>query len=144
VSDRLVGAFARFVSRRSDEQLAGLMDGWLRRPLLWAIFRLAPRRVDRESVAGDSALIEIKVRRRRGGRPDRHVLLVSRGRCTVSRKDLGEPDSTVSFEPVAFLRFVAGQERARDLFLGRRISVDGSLLVAAELPSLLRVRERPG
>jgi SCP-2 sterol transfer family len=144
VSERVAGAFNRFVRKRSDAELAALMEGWLRRPLLWSIFRFAPRRLDRQRAAGEAALIEIRVRDRRRGRCDRRQLIVGRGRCTVSRHDLGEPDSTVSFEPVAFLRFVAGQQAARELFLGRRISVDGSLLLAAELPSLFRIRARAG
>jgi predicted lipid carrier protein YhbT len=145
VSERVAGAFNRFVRKRSDAELAALMEGWLRRPLLWSIFRFAPRRLDRQrAAAGEAALIEIRVRDRRRGRCDRRQLIVGRGRCTVSRHDLGEPDSTVSFEPVAFLRFVAGQQAARELFLGRRISVDGSLLLAAELPSLFRIRARAG
>jgi hypothetical protein len=144
VSDRLVGAFARFVGNRSDAQLAQLMDGWLRGPLLWSIFRFAPRRFDPEQAASERALIEIRVRHRRRRRPDRRQLIVGRGRCTVSRHHLGQPDSMVSFEPVAFLRFLAGQRAARELFLGRRISVDGSLLLAAELPSLFRIGSRAG
>ena len=66
-----------------------------------------------EQAGGERALIEIRVRDRRRGRPDRRQLIVGRGRCRVSRHDLGQPDTTVSFEPVAFLRFVAGQESAR-------------------------------
>jgi hypothetical protein len=132
------------VGRRSDAQLAQLMDGWLRRPLLWSIFRFAPRRFDPERAAGERALIEIRVRHRRRDRPDRRQLILGRSRCTVSRHDLGTPDSMVSFEPVAFLRFVAGQRAARELFLGRRISVDGSLILAAELPSLFRIPSRAG
>jgi SCP-2 sterol transfer family len=144
VSNRLVGAFGRFVGKRSDAQLARLMDGWLRGPLLWSIFRMAPRRFDPDQAAGERALIEIRVRHPRRGRPDRRQLVVGRGRCTVSRGSLGQADSTVSFDPVDFLRFVAGQRAARELFFGRRISVDGSLLLAAELPSLFRIRNQTG
>jgi hypothetical protein len=144
VSDRLVAAFARYVGGRSDADLAKLMSGGLRRPLLWTIFRLLPRRFDAAAADEDGALVEIRVRDDRGRRPLRRQLLLRRGRCLVSRHDLGEPDSLISFEPVAFLRFTAGQERARDLFVGRRMSVDGSLLVAAELPSLFRFPNRPG
>lgn len=136
MTDRLAAAFARFVSARSDAELDALMHGWRRRLLLWGIFTLAPLRLDRSSV-DDLALIEIRVGD--GGRgPDRWTLLIGRGRCRVSRHALGEPDSIVNFEPVAFLRFAAGQESARDLFLARRLSVDGSLLLAAELPTLFR------
>jgi hypothetical protein len=144
VSDRLVRAFARFVGKRSDAQLAQLMDGWLRGPLLWSIFRIARRRFDPEQAAGERALIEVRVRHRRRGHPDRRQLVVARGRCTVRRGDLGPPDSTVSFEPADFLRFVAGQRGARELFFARRISVDGSLLLAAELPSMFGIRNQTG
>jgi predicted lipid carrier protein YhbT len=144
VTDRLVAAFAGFIRRRSDADLDSLMHGWRRRPLLWAIFRLVPRRFDREAAAGEAALIEVRVADRRRDRPDRRQLLMARGRCAVSRHGLGEPDSVVSFDAVAFLRFVAGQQRPRDLFLGRRMSVDGSLFLAAELPSLFRLPGRPG
>lgn len=142
MSDRLARAFARFVGSRSDPELERLTSGWRRRPLLAAIFRVMPWRIDRSSLeAGEATLIEIRVRDRRGDRLERRQLLIARGRCTVTRHDLGEPDSVIVFEPVSFLRFVAGQVGARDLFLSGRISVEGSLLGAAELPSLFR---RPG
>lgn len=136
MTDRLAAAFARFVGTRSDAELDALMRGWRRRLLLWGIFAIAVRRLDRSSL-DEPALIEIRIRDGdRGG--DRRALLIGRGRTRVSRHALGEPDSVVNFEPVAFLRFAAGQESARDLFLARRLSVDGSLLLAAELPTLFR------
>jgi len=141
LADRAATHFGRFVCGRSDPELRALMEGWRRRPLIWAIFRIAPRRLDREAVAGEQALIEIRVRDERGGGPDRRQLLIGRGRCRVSRHELGEPDSVVSFDPVSFLRFVAGQAAARDLFMSGRLSVDGSLLVAADLPSFFRFPE---
>ena len=73
-----------------------------------------------------------------GGDPFRRQLLIGGGRCSVSRHERGEADSVITFDPVAFLRFAAGQQGARDLFVSRRVSVDGSLLAAAELPSFFR------
>jgi putative sterol carrier protein len=140
-ADRAAAQFGRFVRDRSDRELRALMEGWRRRPLLWAIFRSAPRRLDREAVGEERALIEIRVRDERRGRPDRRQLLIARGRCRVSRHGLGEPDTVVGFDPVSFLRFVAGQASARELFLSGALSVDGSLLVAAELPSFFRFPE---
>ena len=74
--------------------------------------------------------------------PDRRQLLIARGRCRVSRHQLGEPDTIVTFEAVSFLRFAAGQVGARKLFLSGRIDVEGSLLAAAELS--VAVPRRPG
>jgi hypothetical protein len=145
--DRISGHFGRYVAARSDAELETLMRGWRRRPVLWGIFRIAPHRLDRDATAGERTLIEIRVSNLRGGRPFRRQLLIGRGRCTVSRHDHGEPDSTVTFDPVSFLRFAAGEHGARDLFFSRRVSVDGSLLAAAELPSFFRFPkrfERPG
>jgi putative sterol carrier protein len=141
LADRAADRFGRFVRDRSDRQLRALMDGWRRGPLLWAIFRFAPRRIDREAVGDERALVEIRIRDERRGQPDRRQLLIGRGRCTVARRGLGEPDSVVSFEGVSFLRFAAGQAAARELFVSGRLSVDGSLLVAAELPSFFRFPE---
>jgi len=145
--DRISGHFGRYVAARSDAELASLMFGWRRRPLLWGIFRIAPHRLDRDATAGEQTLIEIRVSDPRGGTPFRRQLLIGRGRCRVSRHDHGETDSTVTFDPVSFLRFAAGQQGARDLFVSRRVSVDGSLLTAAELPSFFRFPkpfEHPG
>lgn len=139
MSDRLATGFARFVGRRSDADLEQLMAGWRRRPLLWGIFRVISRRLDREAAAGERALVEIWVRGRGGRVPHRRQLLLGRGSCMVSSRSLGEADTVLSFEPVAFLRFVAGQQSARELFVGRRLSVDGSLILAWELPSLFRL-----
>ena len=136
--DRITGHFGRYVATRSDAELEALMRGWRRRPVLWGIFRIAPHRLDREATAGERTLIEIRVSDPGGGSPFRRQLLIGRGRCRVSRHEHGEADSTVTFDPVSFLRFAAGQQGARDLFVSRRVSVDGSLLAAAELPSFFR------
>ena len=145
--DRISGHFGRFVAARSDAELETLMDGWQRLPVLWGIFRIAPHRLDRDATAGERTLIEIRVRDPHGGDPFRRQLLIGRGRCRVSRHDHGEADSVVTFDPVSFLRFAAGQQGARDLFVSGRVSVDGSLLAAAELPSFFRFPkpfEHPG
>jgi hypothetical protein len=145
--DWIAGHYGRFVAMRSDAELEAMMAGWRRLPVLWGIFRIAPHRLDRAATAGERTLIEIRVRDPRGGPPFRRQLLIGRGRCAVSRHDHGEAESTITFDPVDFLRFAAGQQAARDLFLSRRVSVDGSLLAAAELPSFFRFpepSERPG
>jgi SCP-2 sterol transfer family protein len=91
-----------------------------------------------EEARGESALIEIRVRRQ-GTEPDRWQLLIARGRCHASRQSLGEPDSEITFGGADFLRFSAGQVSSTDLFRARRISVDGSLVLAARLPSMFRL-----
>jgi hypothetical protein len=145
--NRIADAFGRFVATRSEAELELVMHGLRRLPLLLGIFRIAPRRLDREATAGERTLIEIRVRDARGGDPFRRQLLIGRGRCAVSRHQYGEAESVISFDPVAFLRFAAGQEAARDLFVSGRVSVDGSLIAAAELPSFFRFPkpfEHPG
>ena len=131
--------FARWVRDRDDEALRRLMSGPARRPLLRVIFRRACRRVESATAAGERALIEIRIRAEGGGPGDRWHLLLGRGRLTATRRPLGEPDSTVVFDAVDFLRLIAGQRTSRDLFVARRISIDGSLFLAAELPALFRV-----
>jgi putative sterol carrier protein len=138
LADRAAAHFGRFVCDRSDGELLALMESWRRRPLLWAIFWTLPRRLDHEAVGDEQALIEIRIRDEGRGRPDSRQLLIGRGRCRVSRHGLGDPESVVGFDPVSFLRFVAGQAGARELFVSGRLSVDGSLILAAELPSFFR------
>ena len=135
--------FARWVRARDDEALKRLMRGPARRPLLRLIFRRGRHRVGAAEAGGERALIEVRIRAEGEGPADRWHLLLGRGRLTATRRDLGEPDSTVVFDAVDFLRLIAGQTTSRELFVARRISVDGSLFLAAGLPGLFGVSRPP-
>jgi hypothetical protein len=143
VSERLPQAFARFVAGRSELGLQRLMEGRLRRPLVRAVMRSAPARLDREACLGEPVVVEIRVRAAGRRREDSWFLLIGNGSCIASSKALGEPETTISFEPAAFLRYAAGQASARELFMAGRLSVDGSLILATALPGMFRMPKPP-
>ena len=120
------------------------MSGPARRPLLsLVIFRRACRRVESATAAGERALIEIRIRAEEGGPGDRWHLLLGRGRLTATRRPLGEPDSTVVFDAVDFLRLTRqAEDLARPLRWRAGSASTGAFSFAAELPALFRV-ERP-
>jgi hypothetical protein len=142
MSERLPNAFARFVAARSDVGLTRLMEGRARRALVRAVIRGAPRRLNREACLGEPVVVEIRVRGSGRRRQDSWFLLIGNGRCIASPRPLGEPETTIIFEPAAFLRYAAGQASPRELFMAGRLSVDGSLILATALPAMFRMPAR--
>ncbi|MGI8558698.1 MAG: SCP2 sterol-binding domain-containing protein [Solirubrobacteraceae bacterium] len=136
-SDRKTQIYADLVARATDEQLARLMRGPLRRPLLRQIFLTMSRRVDPRRAAGVRAVLEFRISG--AGTSDRYQVAVASARARVRRDGVLVPDVAITIEPVAFLRLTAGSTGWLDLWLRGRLRIDGSKLLAVRFPGIFRI-----
>jgi putative sterol carrier protein len=137
--DRKAELLARWVKAVPDERLEAVMRSSLRRVLLWQIFRTMRQRVDPDRGWGGDAVVEFRIRRYRGDGVDRYQLAIVEGRCTTTRSAKRTPTLTLEMQPVGFLRLVGGAASAPAMILTRKLRVSGDLLLAARLPTLLKI-----
>jgi putative sterol carrier protein len=143
IADLKAQSLAAWVADASDERLARVMRGPLRRVLLWQIFRTMGQRFDPERAEGIDAVVEFQVKDGRDGRTDHRQVTIADGRCTTSARRLGEPTLTVAVGPVAFLKLVSGESGPRRLMVTGRLRVRGDLRLALRLPGVLGVPRQP-
>jgi len=139
LADRKAELLARWVKAATDERLEAVMRGLHRRVLLWQIFRTMRQRVDPDRGWGGDAVVEFRIRRHRADGVDRYQLVIAEGRCTTTRSAKRTPTLTLEMQPVVFLRLVGGAASAPALILTRKLRVSGDLLLAARLPTLLKI-----
>jgi predicted lipid carrier protein YhbT len=66
------------------------------------------------------------------------------GRCKVRRRRLETARVLIECDDMPFLKLVAGAASGPDLFMRKRLDIDGDLLFAMRLPALFRVPRRKG
>ena len=115
---------------------------WLRR-----IFAAMPRQLDPARAHGVQAVIDYRIRGRRDGGHDRWQAVIADGRCVTTPDGDRPPDVSLAVDPVPFLKLVSGHATGPELFMTGKLSVDGDLSLAAQLPTLFRIpsvdRRRP-
>jgi len=131
------------VGEASDERLARLMRGPLRRPVLKRVFRAMEERYDRERADGVEAMVDFEIGGRRDGGHDHYRLMLEDGSCRVTDWRGDVPDLTISTGAPAFLRLVTGNARADRLLVTGQLGVGGDVVLAQRLPKLFR-RPRRG
>lgn len=134
----------RFLRDTPEEELRHRLRGWRKRALLRAIFRAVPGRFDRRRGAQLNSVVEIRLRGLRD-EPDQVFQLHLRGgRCRVRRRRLEQARVLIACDDMPFLKLVAGAASGPDLFMRRRLDIDGDLFFALRLPTLFRVPSRKG
>ncbi len=136
-SDRKTRVYSGFVARATDEQLERLMRSPLRGPLLRQIFRTMSRRVDPRRAGDLRAVLEFRIAG--AGTSDHYQVVVASARARARRDGVLVPDVTITTGPVAFLRLTAGSTGWLDLWLRRRLRIDGSKLLAVRFPGIFRI-----
>lgn len=136
-------SFVRRVAKAREEGRPAI-GGWRRRALLGAIFRLMPRQIDRRRAQGLDAVVEWRVRDGEGG-VDLWTLRLQDGRASVRRGGAERPRTRIELSTGDFLALAAGQADGVELFLDKRVEIEGDLMFAPQLASLFRVprRRRP-
>jgi hypothetical protein len=110
------------------------MSGRQRGPLLRRIFRSMPLMLKRPPPPGYGAVLEIRVTEAPSGKPDIWQVGFADGRCTITAGPEQNANATTTFEPVAFLRFVAGLRSAPELYMSGKLKVEGDLMLAVRVP----------
>ena len=123
--ERLKTAGARFVARRSDEQLGRLEHGPQRRVMLDAVFAAMRRQFDPAAAGDFDGVVEFRILDD-GRRPaERYQLTIRNGQCTVRRNGSAEPDVWFVSGLGDLLRIGSGAAGWPELMGSRRIELGG-------------------
>jgi putative sterol carrier protein len=131
--------FASLVAEASDEQLAEVMSGPQREPVLREIFSRMAEHLDPAKAAGQDAVVHFKVPGRPDGGEDHFEAIVRDGKCTVNETPQEQPRVTLAVQPVAFLKLVTNQKSGPELFMAGQLKIDGDLMFAAQVASLFKI-----
>lgn len=136
-------AFARLVTRSSDERLRRLSSGWRRRLVLAAILQQMPRRLDRGKARGVQAVVDWKIKGAPGGGIDHFQMRIDDGACRVTRAPKESAQATLELDGADFFRLAAGAADGAELFMTGKLRIEGDLVFTAQLQSLFWIPARP-
>jgi alkyl sulfatase BDS1-like metallo-beta-lactamase superfamily hydrolase len=136
---QLASGLTRAVRESSDERLAQVMRTPARRLTLDALFWQLGARVDAARPESISALTRWRITRRDGDEVDVYDLVITDGRCRVSRGTSPEkPRITITVEVVELLRLATGGSDPLRSYLRGDLGLSGDVVLAARLVWLLR------
>ena len=126
------------VKAASDEQLAELMSGPQRGPIIAEVFgRMGDH--FRSDAAGDlEAVIHWKIGRPDGGE-DHWEVSIAGGKCTATEKPTKEPRVTLKLDGPNFLKLISGNASGPMMFMTQKLKIDGDITFAARVPSLFEI-----
>jgi hypothetical protein len=124
-SERLLAAAGKFVSRRSDHQLARLERGPQRRLMLEAIFAGMRRRFDPQAAADLQTVVEFRILADGGAAAESYQVAIDGGRCTVTRDGSAQPDTWFKVSAADLLRLGTGAASWPQLLGTRRVELGG-------------------
>ncbi len=127
--------FIRFLGRASHEQLEALTTDPRLRPVVFAeLFRRMADHLDPVRAAGVRAVVHWRFTG--GSDPDgydRFETKIARGRCATAEVPTADPRTTITIDPVDFLRAVTGTVNLPMLFIAGKVGVKGDIGFAATL-----------
>lgn len=141
-SERLLAAAGRFVSRRSDHQLARLERGPQRRLLLGTIFAGMRRRFDPAAAADLQAVVEFRILADGGGPDERYQAAIENGECTVTRDGSAQPDTWLTLRAVDLLRLGTGAASWPQLLGSGRVELGGDPFTGLQILRVFRIGAR--
>ncbi len=142
-SERLAGGLARLVASSSDERLEQVMRTPIRRVVLDGIFWQMPQHIEMRRAAEVSSSIRWLITGRPDGGADSYVLVISNGRCRVTRGSTDpEPRLTVTVDGAEFLRLATGNSDPMRSYFTGKIGLKGDIMLLAKLTALFRMPAR--
>ena len=124
-SERLRAVAGRFVSRRSDDQLARLEHGPQRRLLLEAIFAGLRRRFDPEAAGDLETVAEFRILADGDAPSERYQVTIGDRHCTVTRGGSADPATWFTLSAADLLRLGTGAASWPQLLGSRRVELGG-------------------
>jgi putative sterol carrier protein len=130
--------YAAMVRDATDEQLAAGMRVDRDR-ILDQVFAQMSDHLDPATTAQADAVVEWRIGGRVDGGHDPYQVAIEHGACEITRD--GDRAATVVYSvgPVDFIRLVTGNASGPDLFMTRRLTIEGDLMLAAMVQSWFRV-----
>ena len=119
---------------------ARMHRGWLRRPVLWGIFRFMPRAVRRKALERENVVVEWHVTGRRDGKHDVRQLVIEEGAAHVLRGQSRDPDLVLTLDGESFLLLATGNASGPRLYVTGALGLEGDPWLAMRLPKLFALR----
>lgn len=126
---------AKLVGSTPEDKLEEAMAGPLREVIVGEVFRRMPERLNAATAAGSDVVVNWEITRE-GGEPDRYVVRVAGGECTVEEGQDPNPRVSLKLAPATFLQLVTGNLNPVTAFMAGQINVEGDLMFAATVPNL--------
>jgi putative sterol carrier protein len=128
----------KLVGTTPPEKLEEAMAGPLRDVIVGEVFRRMPERLNAATAAGTDVTVNWEITRS-GGEPDRWVVRLAGGACTVEEGQDANPRVSLKLGPATFLQLVTGNLNPVTAFMAGQISVEGDLMFAATVPNLFEI-----
>jgi putative sterol carrier protein len=129
---------AKLVGSTPEDKLAEAMAGPLRDVIVGEVFRRMPERLNTAAAAGTDVVVNWLITRE-DGEPDRYVVRVASGTCTVEEGQDPSPRVTLTLAPVTFLQLVTGNLNPVTAFMAGQIAVEGDVMFAATVSNLFEI-----
>ncbi len=124
-NERLRLAAGRFVSRRSDDQLARLEHGPQRRVMLETLFAGMRRRFDPAKAGDLDTVVEFRILADGEGPRERYQLTIRDGQCEIARGGTAAPHTWFTLSAADLLRLGTGAASWPKLLGARRVELGG-------------------
>lgn len=140
--ERVRTAGARFVARRSDEQLGRLEHGPQRRVVLDAVFAAMRRQFDPAAAGDFDGVVEFRILDDARQPAERYQLTIRGGRCVVERNGGAKPDVWFVTSPGDLLRIGSGAVGWPELMGSRRIELGGDPFIGIRALGMFGISAR--
>jgi putative sterol carrier protein len=134
--------FAKLMAGVTDEQLAEMMSGPLRKQVLDEIFSRMADHIEEGRVGGTQAVVHFHILDRpedQGGGYDEYEVVFENGTAKLSEEPSRDAMVTIKVNPVDFLKLASNRASGPTLFMSGKLKLEGDLMLASRLTSFFRI-----
>jgi putative sterol carrier protein len=130
--------FAQLVKNTPDAELAKLMEGERRKPILDGIFTRMPESFRSDRAGSTNATIHWTITGGPNG-SDTYEVRIADGKCETGEPTTTEPRLAVTVAPVDFVKVVSGNGNPVMMFMTGKLKAKGDLGLAANIQNLFAI-----
>ena len=131
--------FARSVAETPLHELAEGMNGELRGQVLDEIFSRMEHHFDPKKSADVDLVINFTITGKPDSDPDRYQVVIRNDVCKTGKELTEEAALGLTLDAVDFLRLVANLTNGMNLYIGGKLKIDGSMIVATRIAGLFAI-----
>lgn len=129
---------AGIISKAKDGFLRDVMKGGFREVILTEIFRRFPEYIDADKARNLQIDVGFKITGGEG-EPDRYLVNIDKGACTVTRGGEGKRKATITLGGAEFLKLATGNLNPTMAFVRGSLRVRGDITAALSLSAVMRI-----
>ncbi|WP_329105362.1 SCP2 sterol-binding domain-containing protein [Micromonospora sp. NBC_01699] len=131
--------FAKLVKTTPDAQIATIMKGDNRAPILNQIFERMPSLFRAEKAGSTQTVIHWNISGRADGGIDTYEVVIDNGTCVVNAPPERDPKLALTLGPVEFLKIVSGGGNPVMMFMTGKLKAKGDLALASNIANLFDI-----